>query len=87
MDNRKAYLVVRKALENRIRAALEVEPKGPLVMSIVEMIDLLYCLWGQTNSLGSYSGAYNSIRLLIGDQLMWEKPKPEQMPEPVGMVQ
>jgi hypothetical protein len=85
MDNRKTYLVVRKALENRIRAAFGLESKDLPLMSIVEMVDLLYCLWGQTNSLGNYSGAINSLRVLIGDQLMWEKPKPEQ--EPVGMVQ
>jgi hypothetical protein len=85
MDNRKTYLVVRKALENRIRAAFGLESKDLPLMSIVEMVDLFYCLWGQTNSLGNYSGAINSLRVLIGDQLMWEKPKPEQ--EPVGMVQ
>jgi hypothetical protein len=85
MDNRKTYLMVRKALENRIKAAFGLEPKDLPAMSIVEMVDLLYCLWGQTNSLGNYSGAFNSMRLLIGDQLMWEKPKPEA--EPVGMVQ
>jgi hypothetical protein len=85
MDNKKTYLVVRKALENRIRAAFGLEPKDLPLISVCEMVDLLYCLWGQTNSLGNYSGAINSLRVLIGDQLMWEKPKPEQ--EPVGMVQ
>ena len=71
------YENVRRPLQARLVQALNVDEKLLANLSILELVSALYCLWGQTNSLGAYSDTVAAFRTILGDDLLWSRPKTE----------
>ena len=70
-------LQIRMALEFRLAKALNIERSEDLpIMSIAEIVNLLFGLYGHTNFLGGFSETASAIRELIGEDLFWRRPKP-----------
>jgi hypothetical protein len=75
MTNReKIVREIRTALEYRVAAAIKIERTDLAAMSIGEILNFLFCLWGQTNSLGGYGASAGVIIQLIGEDLFWTRP-------------
>lgn len=70
----KSYAVIRAALEARLVDALKIDKKELPPLSIGDIVSLLFGLYGQTNSLGAYSGTMNGIVALIGQDALGERP-------------
>ena len=47
-------------------------------MSLCDIMSLLFALFGDTNSMGGCGSTAGAIIALIGHELFWETPKPEQ---------
>lgn len=70
-------LQIRMALEFRLAQALNIERSEDLpVMSIAEIVCLLFGLYGHSNVLGGFRETASAIRELIGEELFWRRPKP-----------
>jgi hypothetical protein len=68
---------IRKALEYRVATAMKIDRTDLAAMSIGEILNFLFCLWGQTNSLGGYGASAGAIIQLIGEDLFWKRPDKE----------
>ena len=76
LEQIRVSLQIRMALEFRLAKALDIERSEDLpVMSIAEIVNLLFGLYGQTNFLGGLAKTASAIRELIGDELFWNRPK------------
>jgi hypothetical protein len=74
-SQQKAGELIRAALGFRLSQALKIEYNSLPPLSIAEILSLLFGLYGQTNSLGSFGETSNAIRALVGDEIFWCKPK------------
>ena len=71
------YENVRRPLQARLVQAICADEKILAKLSVIELLSVLYGLWGQTNSLGSYGDTVNAFRAILGDDLLWNRPKVE----------
>ena len=71
----KIGLQVRAALETRLAQALKIERENLPVLSIAEIVSLLFGLYGQTNILGGFGETTSAIRALVGEDSFWRRPK------------
>lgn len=69
---------IRAALEARLARHFDIDPKELPALSLSDIVSLLFLLYGDTNSLASAGGSAGSIIALVGKELFWETPKPEQ---------
>jgi hypothetical protein len=67
---------VRRPLQTRLVQALAVEESILQKLSIIELLSVLFGLWGQTNSLGAYGETVAAFRAILGDEI-WSRPKTE----------
>jgi len=74
---------VRRPLQSRLVQALGVDEKLLQPLSVIELLSLLYALWGQTNSLGAYGDTVTAFRAILGDDLLWNRPKIEAVPSEI----
>jgi len=72
------YVRLRTALEARLARHFDIDPKELPALSLSDIVSLLFLLYGDTNSLASAGGSAGSIIALVGKELFWETPKPEQ---------
>ena len=76
VDQVKISLQIRAALEFRLARALNIERADNLpIMSIAEIVSLLFGLYGQSNILGGFRETTSAIIGLIGEELFWSRPK------------
>jgi len=89
VDQEKVSLEIRAALEIRLAQVLNIERADYLpVMSIAEIVSLLFGLYGQSNILGGFRETTSAIRVLIGEELFWRRPKAKsEGPEVSATVQ
>ena len=71
------YENIRRPLQARLVQALCVDEKILAKLSVIELLSTLYGLWGQTNSLGAYGDTVSAFRVILGDELLWNRPKVE----------
>ncbi len=72
------YIRLRTALEARLARYFDIDPKELPGLSLCDIMSLLFALFGDTNSMGGCGSTAAAIIALIGRELFWEKPKPEQ---------
>jgi len=73
------YLRLRAALEARLARFLDIEPKELPAMPLCDIVSLLFCAFGDTNSMGGSGSTISAIIALVGRELFWEVPtQPEQ---------
>ena len=75
IDPAKVSLQVRSALENRLAQVLSIDRAELPVLSIAEIVSLLFCLQGHWNTLGGFGETASAMRALIGEELFWRRPK------------
>lgn len=75
IDQEKVSLQIRSALENRLTQVLNIERADLPVLSIAEIVSLLFCLYGHWNIFGGFRETASSIRALVGDELFWRRPE------------
>jgi len=73
-DQVKVSLQLRAALEFRLAQALNIEHANLPVMSIAEIVSLLFGLYGQSNILGGFRETASAIIVLIGEESFWSRP-------------
>lgn len=79
---------IRTALEIRLAQVLKIEREDLPVLSLAEIVSLLFAVQGQTNILGGFGETTSAIRTLIGDDSFWRRPKPNSNePTASGLVQ
>ena len=83
MDQEKVSLQIRAPLENRLAQVLKIERADLPVLSIAEIVSLLFCLHGHWNIFGGFQETTSSIRALVGEDLFWRRP--EVMPNETEM--
>jgi hypothetical protein len=76
-NHEKILREIRAALEFRVASAIKIEREDLPVMSIGELLNFAFCLWGQTSSLGGYGATAGAIIQLIGEDLFWKRPEKE----------
>ena len=75
IDQEKASLQIRSALENRLAQVLNIERADLPVLSIAEIVSLLFCLHGHWNIFGGFAETTSAMRALMGEELFWRRPK------------
>jgi hypothetical protein len=75
VDQEKVSLQIRAALENRLAQVLDVERADLPVLSLAEIVSLLFCFHGHWNIFGGFRETASSIRALVGDELFWRRPE------------
>lgn len=84
----KISLQIRAALELRLALVLKIEREDLPVLSLAEIVSLLFGLQGQTNILGGFGETASAIRALIGEDNFWRRPKSKaDKPGASGLVQ
>ncbi len=74
-DQEKVSLQIRTALENRLTQVLQTERASLPILSVAEIVSLLFCLHGHWNVFGGFAETASAIRALIGEDLFWRRPK------------
>ena len=75
IDQEKVSLQIRSALENRLAQVLSIEREDLPVLSIAEIVSLVFCLHGHWNSFGGFAETTSAMRALLGEELFWRRPK------------
>ena len=68
-------LQIRAALENRLAQLLHVERVVLPILSVAEIVSLLFCLQGDWNTFGGFAETASALRALLGEELFWRRPK------------
>jgi hypothetical protein len=73
-----AYKQIRLHLETRLAQMLKTERETLPPLSLAEIVSLLFAFHGHQNVLGGFGESLGAIRVLVGDEQTWARPKPEQ---------
>ena len=83
MNRQQICLKLLDLTRNRLADALKCQPSDLSDMPLGELINLLFLLRGEANSIGGYGASMGAVHSLVGD-LLWKRasefPKEESAP-------
>lgn len=75
---------LRAELEDRLARIFKIDPADLPLLSMSDIVSLLFTLHGDTNSLASAGGTSSAIIKLIGRERFWEQPAEQPESEPTA---
>jgi hypothetical protein len=86
VDKKLAAEKIRALLEGRIARLLGCEPSDLSSMKIGSMVHFLFLLVGDSEMLSGFNSAMSALLQLLGRDLLWEEPKPEEADTPKEVI-
>jgi hypothetical protein len=86
LDHKNVSIQIRAALEIRLAQIVHVEHADLPILSIAEIVNLLFVLHGQMNILGGFGETTSAIRQLIGEERFWRRPMVKSDESTVSVV-
>jgi hypothetical protein len=75
-----------KTMRKRIARIIDV-PEGDLNVSLGHLINILFLLEGEHQSVGEFWPSFSAVHKLIGRELLWAEPEAEKPAEAAPFVQ
>jgi hypothetical protein len=73
MSDETTYKIILKLLRKRLSQALSMSDAQLPIISMAELINVLFALHGTWGTIGDYTATFNGLTALIGDDF-WKNP-------------
>jgi hypothetical protein len=73
----KIYDTLRGQISGRLIRALDAAEEDVETLSLGELINALFLMYGDRGSLGNSNVSFNAAFKMVGEKMMWHEPEPK----------